>query len=326
MKGSKALSAVAALFLMVMILDSQVAISGAKEGLSLCLSTVIPSLFPFFVMSILLTAGLSGWTAERSAYLLMGFLGGYPVGAQAVSEGCAGGRLSRQDGEKMLAYCSNVGPAFLFGIGSSLFAQRWMCWLLWLIHIFAALLVAAMTPRKKTSATPAAATGRLSLTDAMGRAVRSMAMVCGWIVMFRTIIAFLRHWFLWLLPVNWQLLVTGLLEMTNGCCALAEIPSDGLRMQLFSLFLGFGGVCVVMQTQAVIAGSGLSGKFYFPGKAAQCAISYLLCLPAQFLLPAQERHFPALYFPLAALSVVAAYGFYWNRIKKDSSICVAIGV
>lgn len=326
MKRSKVLSAVAALFLIVMILDSRVAISGAKEGLSLCLSTVIPSLFPFFVISILLTGGLSSWVTGGGAYLLMGFLGGYPVGAQCIAERCASGRLSRPEGERMLAYCSNAGPAFLFGIGSSLFPQRWMCWLLWGIHVVAALLVAAMTPRETGRPIASSGAKSISLTDAMARAVRAMAMVCGWIVMFRTIIAFCQHWFLWLLPVNWRLLVTGLLEMTNGCCGLAELSSDGLRMQLFSLFLGFGGLCVLLQTKAVLAGSGLEGKYYFPGKAAQCAISYLLCIPAQLLLPAQQRHFPAIWFPLLAVALLAGYGIYWNKRKKSSSICVAAGV
>ena len=39
----------AAVGLLVLIFDSSLAIQGAREGVELCLRTVIPSLFPFFV-------------------------------------------------------------------------------------------------------------------------------------------------------------------------------------------------------------------------------------------------------------------------------------
>ena len=41
--------------MMMLILDSQTAMHGAAEGIVLCINSVVPSLFPFFVLSILLT-------------------------------------------------------------------------------------------------------------------------------------------------------------------------------------------------------------------------------------------------------------------------------
>lgn len=340
MKHSKALAAVAALFLLVMILDSKVAIAGAAQGVQLCVATVIPSLFPFFIVSILLTGALSGRHFQflgivgkklglpqgGQGLLLIGFLGGYPIGAQSVAQACRTGNLSKQDGERMLAFCSNAGPAFLFGIGSSLFPQMWMCWLLWGIHIISSLAVGLLTARINPGTSMPASTKSISLTEAMHRAVNAMAMVCGWIVMFRTIIAFCEHWFFWLLPSNCQLLLTGLLEMTNGCCSLKDISSVGLRMQYFSVFLGFGGLCVLLQTKAVLSGSNLTGSYYFPGKMAQSAFSYLLCILAQPLLPQQMRTYPAPYLPLLAAGLCLGYGIYQIKIKKCSSISALVGV
>ena len=86
--------------LLVLILDAKTALQGARQGVELCLKTVIPSLFPFFVLSILLTSSLLGSRIPllrplgrlcgvpkgAESLLIPAFLGGYPVGAQSVPE------------------------------------------------------------------------------------------------------------------------------------------------------------------------------------------------------------------------------------------------
>lgn len=338
MKHSRpAYTAVAIFCLLAMIFDSKTAISGATEGVRLCISTVIPSLFPFFLVSGVLVSvvgfgntslfSVLGVPKGADKLLLVGFLGGYPVGAQSVSQQVQNGNLSRQDAERLLAFCSNAGPAFLFGMGATIFGQVWICWLLWGIHVIAALAVACLLPRGHPGALgvceKAAST---SLTAVMARSLRSMALVCGWIVAFRTVIAFAARWFLWLLPGNLQLLMVGLTELTNGCCDLQDISSLGLRMQLFSVFLGFGGLCVLLQTHSVIAGSGLTGRLYFPGKVAQAAISYLLCLGVQMFLPEQVQYFPGVTQPLVAIALLVGCIFYFHKTAKNHSFSQMIGV
>lgn len=313
MKHSRFLSAAAAICAMLaLIFDSKTALAGAQAGAQLCVATLIPSLFPFFLVSIYLTGLLSD--RGTASVLLFGFLGGYPIGARTVATACKEGRVSRGDGERLLAFCSNAGPAFLFGIGAGLFPKLWMCALVWMIHVGSALLIAALTPGKTTYHRPDVPK-TLTLTRSMGQAIGAMAPVCGWVIVFRVIIAFSQRWFLWLLPGNLQLLVVGLLELANGCCDLSEISSVGLRMELFSLFLGFGGLCVLLQTRSVLDGSGLRGRNYFPGKIAQGAAAYLLSVAAQPLLPGQMRHWPHPIFPLIALTLVCGYGFFARRRK-----------
>ena len=53
-----ALAAVAGM--LAMILDSRIALSAAAEGVQLCISTVIPSLFPFLFLSGIFGPFLSG--------------------------------------------------------------------------------------------------------------------------------------------------------------------------------------------------------------------------------------------------------------------------
>ncbi len=328
------------LFLLVMILDSKTALSGAAQGIDLCMVTVIPSLFPFFVVSSFLTDALTGckipfpnllrkWAGipeGAQSLFLIGLCGGYPVGAQCIARAAKSGTLTAPDGERMICFCNNAGPAFLFGIGASLFPEMWLCWLLWGIHIISALVVAFLTPKSPMHTCRTFSVSSISFPNALRSAVQSIALVCGWVIVMRTIIAFCAHWFLWLLPSNCQLLLVGLLEMTNGCVNLKALSSVGQKMQIFSVFLGFGGLCVLLQTRSALASSQLRGKFYFPGKVTQAAISYLLCVFLQPLLPKQMRFYPPVQLPLLALLICVGYGFYWMKIKNGSSFSAAVGV
>ena len=46
--------------MLLLIFDSKTALEGARAGIDLCIRTVIPSLFPFFVLSMVLTGALMG--------------------------------------------------------------------------------------------------------------------------------------------------------------------------------------------------------------------------------------------------------------------------
>lgn len=278
----------AALGMLVLIIDSKTALQGAQTGIDLCIRTVIPSLFPFFLLSILLTSSflgsrqpwlrplgkLCGIPEGAESILISALLGGYPVGAQAIASAYHSGQLYKSDAERMLAFCNNAGPAFLFGMVTSMFPEKGTAWLLWGIHVASAISVAVLMPGKSANAVELAAQSNISLTDSLDRAIRVMAMVCGWVTLFRVVIAFLERWVLWLLPMTAQVVVSGILELSNGCCALWKIADMNTRLLVCSGILSFGGLCVTMQTASVT--SGLSLKRYFLGKGIQTLISLFL--------------------------------------------------
>lgn len=273
--------------LMILILDSRTALQGAQEGVMLCIRTIIPSLFPFFFLSNILSSSLMGRRIpllhpigrlcripNGAEYILIsGLLGGYPVGAQCISDSLKSGALSRQDARRMLAFCNNCGPAFLFGMASVLFEQKWIPWGLLAIHIAAALIVAIVVPGKPGICTPQMKR-EVSPVGALNRAVRSIAGVCGWVVLFRVVISFLERWVLWYFGPEIQVIISGILELSNGCIGLGSIDSTMLKFVLCSGFLGFGGLCVGMQT--FFAAQNVEKYLYFPGKALQCCVSMTL--------------------------------------------------
>jgi len=275
--------------LLILILDGKTALLGAQQGIELCAKTVIPSLFPFFFVSGILNNSFS-YVSSRfldpvrrlcavpkgaEGMLVTGFLGGYPVGAQAVGKAYADKRLHSRDAVHLIAFCSNAGPAFLFGMLSGIFEKKTAVFSLWGIHIFSAILVAAILPggpcRELSNAEK---NQRASVSGIMHTAVGTMAAVCGWVILFRVVITFLNRWFFYALPETVRILAVGILELTNGCCELSCIPQEALRFVLCSGFLAFGGICVMMQTASVI--SGLPLRHYLAGKLMQTLFSLLL--------------------------------------------------
>ena len=237
----------------VAILDSRTAMAGAAEGVQLCLRTLIPGLFPLMVLSSLLSAAL-----PRGGMLLTGILGGYPVGARNTAQVWRAGGIARADAESLAVLSNCAGPAFLFGV-----ATGWNPALLWGVYLVS---VGALWLVLPGSAMPPGLTGKPDLPEAVRGAVSAMAGVCGWVVLMRSVAAVLDRWILWLLPGWGRALVCGLLELTNGILALEGLDS-GLGFVLAAGMVGFGGVCVMMQTFGVTRG--LSMKLYFPGKVFQ---------------------------------------------------------
>lgn len=274
--------------LLLLILDGKTAFQGASEGVELCLKTVIPSLFPFFVLSAMVNRILSGHSvgwfqplfrllgipSGGESILLLGLLGGYPTGAQCIAQNYNSGNLSRQEGHRLLAFCSNAGPAFIFGILGPLFSSFWIPWVLWAIQMSSAFLVGAILPKGPVKCIHPTPDRDISFPEALKSAISTTGAVCGWIILFRVILAFLERWILWMFPKPVGIALAGILELTNGCQKLGQIQEESLRFLYASGFLSFGGCCVLMQTASVTESMGLG--FYLHGKLLQTLISFTM--------------------------------------------------
>lgn len=272
----------------MLILDSKTGLAGAAEGIELCIKSVIPSLFPFFVLSSMLTsslwgcrmftplARLCGLPGGSGSVLMVGLLGGYPVGAQNVSRVYRQGLLCKSQAERMLSFCSNAGPSFFFGIVAARFSFWWAGIALWGIHIFSALMVASLLPGVPGEDITLQERNQMPLPNALNESIKVMANVCGWVILFRVILAFLERWLLWMLSDPLRISIAGFLELANGCCMLEQIRDEHLRFVIASGLLGIGGICVLMQTIAVT--KGLSIKGYLLGKLLQALFSIILSL------------------------------------------------
>lgn len=291
MKGKKAifLPAVILLGMICLILDSACATEQAGQAIDLCLKTVIPGLFPMFVLSGLLVSSCSLWEGRilrwleeilslphgGGAFFLLGLIGGFPVGAQCISQSVHQHGLTKQNGEQMLGFCNNCGPAFLFGITATLFRSPWAPLLLFLIQAECAALCAIIWPCAGGEALQVL-TQKVNVTDAVYRAIRSMAAVCAWVVLGSVFTGFLERWLFPFLPEIYAVMLSGVLELTGGVLALKQIRSESLRLVLCSLMINWGGLCVHFQIHALAASAGLSIRSCIRQKVMQSLLGVLL--------------------------------------------------
>ncbi len=299
-----------------LILSPAVAVSAGRDGVRLCLETVIPSLFPFFVLSGFVVrmnfaqrAGrllspvmrpIFGVPGTGAVPLLLGFIGGYPVGAKTVAEMYSSGQCSRRDAVKMLFFVSNTGPAFIIGVaGAAVFKSVKLGFILYGCHIAAALLtgiLARIFSRKSSpenvheasstalSAPPASA----AFTTAVTSSVTSILNVCGFVVLFTVILRLIEVYkvtaflirllsFTGLSPVLSGKLISGFMELTTGIWSLSETSANlTFSFTAAAFMLGWGGLAVHCQAASFLSESGLPISHYIFGKLVHGTISAVI--------------------------------------------------
>lgn len=282
--------------MILLILDAQAVAAASYEGITLCIQVVIPALFPFFVVTTYLNASLSGMRipvlhllgrilhipSGGEYLLLLGLIGGYPVGAQMIADTYRRGQISKRTGQILLGYCSNAGPAFIFGMAGAIFSSLRPALYLWAIHILSAVFTGLLLPRPADATILQNSAGSTSIVNALHKSISVCASVCGWIILFRVILAYVARLGSGVLQTSSMILLTGILELSNGCFALTGVNAEVTRFVLCSVFLAFGGLCVLLQTMSVVSDLGMG--LYLIGKLMQVCISLLATIALQYLL------------------------------------------
>lgn len=273
---------------MVLLLwRSAVAAEAVRRGLTLCARSVIPALFPYFVVSGLfislgfadgvgrrlepLTRRLFGVGGAGASAFFLGLLGGYPVGGRTVGQLYRAGRLSKEEAERLLAFCNNAGPSFILGVvGVGCFGSLRTGIYLYLIHAFSAVLVGILFRKKAPASGQKVRYSAVfepvpAFVRAVGEAAEGMVRLCGFVVFFLVILALITD----LTGLNHPVLL-GFVELTSGVTALEG--SQG-NLAWAAALLGWGGLSVHGQTAAVLSDTDLDLGRYFLGKILQAIFS-----------------------------------------------------
>ena len=274
--------------LIILILDNQTAINSASEGISICLQTIIPSLLPTMVLCgifrqiarnesgkwIERLCSILGYPENGGVFLISSIFGGYPVGAVTVAEAHEQQQLDQKVAQKMLAYCNNAGPAFIFGICATQFSAMHYTYATWIIHILSGIFVGKLMNRNQIFTAPLRNSDSKSIVTIVESSAKSMAYVCIWIILFRVVINFMNDCLLWILPSWLQIPFVGIIELSNGAIQLHEIKDEHIRFLVCQFILSFGGFCVYLQTASVA--KKISTRLYIPIKGLQGIISIFL--------------------------------------------------
>lgn len=258
-------------------------VSAAKEGLSVGYGVILPSLFPFFVISSLLIKTGAADNLENvfapafqrlfktgscgASAFIIGLLGGYPLGAKTVVSMYENGSCSKAEAEHLLGFCSNSGPAFILGAcGAGIFQSTSVGLILLIAHILSAIIVGIFFSFKSPPFSSVHASKAVDesfptiFVNSVRDSFRSILDICGFVVFFAVLIEFTP------LPKgNIGIIMQGLIELTAGVFRLTDLDFPA-SLPLCSLFLGWGGLCVHCQVLSLALPQKLKTVKYFTGK------------------------------------------------------------
>lgn len=293
-------------------------IQSCRYAVELCLSLILPSLFPFFVLSVLLNRlGLPGYlgrlltplasrvygvTGAGASALLIGLTGGYPLGAAYIADMERSGAITAREGERLLAFCNNSGPAFIIGaVGAGAFGSGKAGLLLYLCHVLSAMLTGLFFRQKDyCREIPPLRLDTVYISQALPEAVKqamgALLNVCGFVMCFTVLVGLLDAGGAFSLLCG-QLsaafglelqfthaALTGVLELGSAAGALRGLSPTPLNMALAAGILGWGGISVHFQTLAVLAGSKIKGALHFAGRLISASIGMVLAYALSMLL------------------------------------------
>lgn len=282
----------------LILLYPETASSGVADGIELCLKTVIPSLFPFLVISniaydcgfINLISGKTGRFTEilfrlpaiSLPIIIMSMLGGYPVGSLLIAKAFEKKQLSRSQAERMIMFCVNPGPAFVVStVGCSFLGSKQSGVIIYISLTITAILMGVLSRfladdtyneflHKQEKTHPVSSS---VITESVNNSTRNMLNICIWIVVFSC--------FGELLPLIVEnkasiIFLTMVSEVTNG----AMIASEKFTLPIITAVIAFAGFCVHLQIMPCLLKIKLKYKYFLSvrilNSAFSCVVTFII--------------------------------------------------
>lgn len=255
------------LLMVILLCNSSVSRQGTYYGLILWYQSVIPSLFPFMVLTTLLSETLGNGGLLYTVFV--GFLCGYPMGAKTAADLYKQKRLSLAECQLAAGFCNLPSPMFMIGYAE----LRKELPVIYITAAICILIGKFYIQRKKYGKHSDKKNFAYSLTvENTGFSIRtfeiSVMNCCAvllkigiYLVLFSIAAAFL-HSVDWI-PNKLAIYLTCLLELTTGTNIAANTPSLAIPSAiLISCTCTFGGLCGIAQTKSVMDGVPFSIPLY----------------------------------------------------------------
>ena len=279
--------------MILMIINSPAVLSEMKSSIKLCISVIIPSLFPFMVMSSVFVGNLKntlpfglgkvfkklfGFSSFGTGAFICGILCGYPIGAKCAAQLYRDKKISASEAETLIACANNSGPRFIIGaVGLGMLHSFKLGIFLYVMHILCALTGARILKHRTYIKHEAQFTlaKEKSLTDSICESVSNVLNVCGFVMFFSVINTLLNpvtsH-----LPTILKNIVLCIIEITNGIKAVTAGKGFIInKLYIIAFALGWSGISVHMQVKSLIRGLELSMRKYYFVKLTEAVLSPL---------------------------------------------------
>lgn len=287
----------ATLLLLLLLAVSHITLvtSAMQKALALCANALIPTLFPFLIITDLLlsveaTEKMLFRVSRPFSYLLrlsptggaaflLGAVFGFPMGAKAVAHYYGNGELPREEAERLLLFSGNASPFFLIGsVGGNMLFSTQKGVALYLLQLAISLacgvLLGLFAPKPPETAQVSFRIKRISFSKTVQNAVRQSLFISGYVLFFSVVLSIILPYLKSPFLVR---LFACLLEISNACAQASE--GKTLAFPFCAFATCFSGLSVYFQTLDCIEGTDLSTKSYLPVKLLCGFAGFFLALP-----------------------------------------------
>lgn len=279
------------------------------QGFAMWAECVLPSLFPFMVITLILVkTGMAEKAAlplkkfskklnfppAAAAIFVLSLFSGYPAGSRVVGEFYESGVIDKTESKRISYIASTSGPLFIVGsVGFNMFGDKLAGVKILAAHIIAVTLVSVIVSlfsgKPKQYAKTRKKPDENVLYNAFYGAVISVAVAGGFIAFFFVAATFsadfnllypLEKFFnLFLDGQTSSAVCLGLIEATTGCRALAQNAGGGpLQIAAAGFLITFGGVSIILQQLSYLLKTGVSALKFIGVKALQAALCFVILL------------------------------------------------
>lgn len=281
------------------------------DGIKLWLAFIVPSLFPyFFITAVLSSLNITNKIATKLSPLtkrlfnvngavgyafFMSILCGYPVGSKLVSDLKEQSLISESESVRASALCSTSSPMFLINsVGAFMFNNFNVGLILYASHFFSAIIIGIIFSFYKANEKPNLNEFYLNksfdnvLYESAYSSVISLLVVGAIITIFYIFsnILFSLGVFnpliscLNLIIKNQNLskgVVFGVLECTQGLKTLSLCTDNLLCLPLCASICGFGGISVIMQSLAYLKKAKIKTAPFIRAKLLSAVLNFFIC-------------------------------------------------
>ena len=276
---------------------SEAVSASVANALHTGVTVLMPSLFPFFVISDLLIKLMSnpgkiiarlyqrftGMPACTFGAFICGFISGYPVGASSAYDLYENGIISKEEAERLICFVNNSGPLFIISaVGCGILGSLSAGVVLYVIHVMSALICARIFARNqniRNSIEGINKRANFNLAYSIEKGFMQCIKVIGFVVFF----AIITDTAVYLIDTvgleKENIFLSGalcFLEITNGILMSVKYLNTRKAMCLISFACSFSGMSVLFQTALVTKGR-LCLKKYSIMKLITGFISYCIC-------------------------------------------------
>lgn len=283
--------------------NSDIAAKWVTNGLHVCTARLIPSIFPFTVISaVALEIGIGrliprtvkkllgkifGISGDGVTVIILGWLCGFPIGAKCAGNLYGNGNTDEEEYNRIICISSTPSPAFLIGavgVGMLGSASAGVC--LYAISVFSSVTVGVLQNRKKDGThramrdAPTLEHIQFSkiFTRAVSESAAAMLNICAFVVFFSAFLGVLEQSLSFIsLSETAKALLFGTFELTSGLTLISSLSSPS-SFALCALAVGWSGLSVHFQTLYVCSDKPLKIRKYLSAHTLRAVICLILAL------------------------------------------------